>query len=209
MKNFSDIQTLLDRYWEGETTLEEERALKAYFASGQVDERLRAVAPFFQALREEQTVQYAKAQAPPLRPVLFTWQKLAAAASVVLLLTAGLWWWARPETPALPQIAEQTAPPAQPLAKEEIAAQQPVFEENKVAADNKIQPFVLAKKTFAKRAKKTNAEPIDPETEKAIEEIKAALALVSSKMKKGKREAAKGAVHLENVDIILKKKSEG
>jgi hypothetical protein len=43
----------------------------------------------------------------------------------------------------------------------------------------------------------------------AMEEIKAALALVSSKIRKGRQEAAKGAVHLETVDIMLKKKTEG
>ncbi len=37
-------------------------------------------------------------------------------------------------------------------------------------------------------------------------EIKAALALVSSKIGKGRREAAKGAIYLENVDKIFKKK---
>jgi len=39
-------------------------------------------------------------------------------------------------------------------------------------------------------------------------EIKAALALVSSKLKKGRQEAAKGASHLDNVDKIFKKKKD-
>ena len=39
-----------------------------------------------------------------------------------------------------------------------------------------------------------------------MEEIKAALALVSSKIRKGRQEAAKGAIHLESVDRIFKKK---
>ena len=39
----------------------------------------------------------------------------------------------------------------------------------------------------------------------AMEEIKAALALISSKIGKGRREAAKGAEHLDAVDKIFKK----
>lgn len=205
MKNFSDIQTLLDRYWEGETTLEEERALKAYFASGQVDERLRSVAPLFQALREEQTVQYTKPKTVELRPVHFAWQKLAAAASVALLLAAGLWWWSGKEKLVQEQIVEQPATPPQQILPQE----KPVAEDTKIAATEETKPPVLAKKTGIKRKKPATAKPLDPETEQAMEEIMAALALVSSKIKKGKQEAAKGAIHLEAVDKVFKKKSEG
>ena len=42
MKN-AQIAELLDRYWEGETSLDEERQLKAYFASGDVDERFQVL----------------------------------------------------------------------------------------------------------------------------------------------------------------------
>jgi len=205
MKNFSDIQTLLDRYWEGETTLEEERALKAYFASGQVDERLRSIAPLFQALREEQTIQYNKTKTVELRPVHFAWQKFAAAASVALLLAAGLWWWSGKEKLAQEQIVEQPVTPPQQIVPQE----NPVAEDTKIAATEETKPPVLAKKTYTKRKKPVTAEAPDPEAEQAMEEILAALALVSSKMKKGKQEAAKGAVHLENIDKVFKIKSEG
>ena len=206
MKNFSDIQTMLDRYWEGETTLEEERTLKAYFASGQVDERLRSVAPLFQALREEQTVQYTKPKTVELRPVHFAWQKLAAAASVALLLAAGLWWWSEKGKLVQEQIAKQptVAPPTQIVPQEN-----PVAEDTKIAASEETKPPVLAKKTYTKRKKPASAKPLDPEAEQAMEEIMAALALVSSKIKKGKQEAAKGAIHLEAMDKVFKKKSEG
>jgi hypothetical protein len=224
MKNFSDIQTLLDRYWEGETTLQEERALKAYFASSQVDERLLAAAPFFQALREEKNLQAphssdnskssdeyiekAKTKVIPLKPVHFAWHKLAAAASVALLLSAGAWWWFGKEKPVQEQVVQQTpVQQAQPFSQEK-PLEQPAKKAGDATQTEAPKPPVLANKNFPKRKKPATAKP-DPEAEQAMEEIKAALALVSSKLKKGKREAAKGAIHLENVDKLFKKKSEG
>lgn len=214
MKDFNDIQILLDRYWEGETTLEEERRLKTYFASGEVDERLIAFAPLFQALREEQSVQYMKIKTAPLKPVLYTWQKLAAAASVALLLTAGLWWWnSGGEKPVQQHTAQQPPLQEESLPRQENPDLQSVAVEN-TAHSEASKPSVPFKKAAPKHPKPAPALPktvneIDPETELAMEEIKAALALVSSKLKKGKQEAAKGAIYLENVDKILKKKSEG
>lgn len=232
MKNFSDIQDLLDRYWEGETTLEEERALKAYFASGEIDERLRAVAPLFQVFRDEQTVQYTESQKLKLKQLILTffgkpvmrvrygklqkaevkpvhsaWQKLAVAASVVLMLSAGLWWWSGSEKPVDEQIVVQPPVLPQPPVEQEKPAVSPL-ETDQVADSGQSKTPVLSKKTFVKRKKPAKVQP-DPEAEMAMEEIKAALALVSSKLRKGRQEAAKGAIHLENVDKVFKKKSDG
>jgi nitroimidazol reductase NimA-like FMN-containing flavoprotein (pyridoxamine 5'-phosphate oxidase superfamily) len=44
------------------------------------------------------------------------------------------------------------------------------------------------------------------EAEKAYAEVKAALALVSSKLNKGRTEAAKNLNHLESLDKVFKKK---
>ena len=55
------IDTLLDRYWEGECTLEEERQLKAYF-SGPVAPEHRKYAPLFQAIASEQNIQMRNAE---------------------------------------------------------------------------------------------------------------------------------------------------
>lgn len=203
MKNFNDIEALLDRYWEGETTLEEERSLKAYFASSDVDERLRAVAPFFQAVREEQTVQYAKAKAAPLKPVHFSWQKLAVAASVALLLATGLWWWTQRET----SVSEEVAQKSDVRQEENIPPQNPVLEENKMSATEESKSPAFVKKPPVKHKKILVSQSLTPEEEQAMEEIKAALALVSSKIKKGRQEAAKGAIHLENLDKVFKKNS--
>lgn len=47
------IKKLLDRYWECETTLEEEKELREYFASDQVDDQFKDVAPLFQFYKNE------------------------------------------------------------------------------------------------------------------------------------------------------------
>lgn len=206
MKHFSDIQTLLDRYWEGETTLEEERLLKEYFNSGNYDPRFRNEAPLFQALRGEQNVQLVQTpKVVPMRPALYSWKSITAAASVALLIGAGAWWWTQKpaDTQSPVAVQEKTLPasPEQAATRELHAAVLP-------AQTSDTAPKV---KKFEKRRKKPSSktQAPDPEAEMAMEEIKAALALVSSKIRKGRQEAAKGAIHLETVDIMLKKKTEG
>lgn len=194
MKQYSEIQSLLDRYWEGETTLEEERLLKSYFASGQIDERFRSVAPLFQVFREEKALEYARAKTVEMKPRIFAWHGWAAAASVLLLLSAG-WWWMNREKGLPQQIAVQKEVPA------EYTKPAPTEDFSQVA-EEKTTP----KKISYSGSKRTKKVPVDPEAEKAMAEIKAALALVSSKIGKGRREAAKGAIYLENVDKIFKKK---
>ncbi|HNP19399.1 MAG TPA: hypothetical protein PKL31_13260 [Fulvivirga sp.] len=52
----SRIDKLLEKYWEGETSLEEEKELKDYFASGEVEARFNSVAPLFNYYKEEANV---------------------------------------------------------------------------------------------------------------------------------------------------------
>lgn len=207
MKNFSDIQALLDRYWEGETTLEEERALKQYFNSGKVDERLKAVAPLFQVLQKEQVIQLPQvARTVALKPVQYSWSRMAAAASVALLLGAGAWWWSGHEK--INSVVAQQSHTRSPEDTAQIhAPRTPALAAAVDAAP--IAGSHPAFKKIIKKRKKTSVAPPDAETEQAMEEIKAALALVSSKIRKGKQEAARGAVHLETMDKVFKKRTEG
>lgn len=49
-----DIETLLNKYFEGETTCEEERRLRRFFAEGLVPEHLKVYRPLFAFFEAEQ-----------------------------------------------------------------------------------------------------------------------------------------------------------
>jgi len=48
--DYKTIHQLLDKYWEGETSLDEEKTLKAYFNGGEVATDLQQFTPLFQYL---------------------------------------------------------------------------------------------------------------------------------------------------------------
>ena len=48
--DYKNIHQLLDKYWEGETSLDEEKTLKAYFNQEEVATDLQQFAPLFQYL---------------------------------------------------------------------------------------------------------------------------------------------------------------
>jgi hypothetical protein len=214
MPHHTDIQDLLDRYWEGEATLEEERALKAYFASGQADPRFAAEAPFFQALREERALQSPqislKSAMPAARPV---WQRWAAAAAVIGLIAAGGWWMSHqsPDGQSV-DVATQLQPPSQPPAAQPPAQPQDAPPALAAEPDSKPQPKINRKpvrhRSHQPLAEKQPEETLDPETQKALQEVRAALALVSSKLNKGRRAAAKNLDQVETLDKFFKQKKE-
>ncbi|MCB0666584.1 MAG: hypothetical protein KDC80_12200 [Saprospiraceae bacterium] len=51
------IRALLEKYWEGETSLEEEKDLRSYFASSQVAEEFVPYIPLFAFFDEEKHIQ--------------------------------------------------------------------------------------------------------------------------------------------------------
>lgn len=81
-----NIDDLLNKYFEGETTFEEERRLRAFFASEHVPQRLAIYKPMFayfdEELRKRQAAQ-EKAKGAKARKL---WFGLSAAAACVLLL---------------------------------------------------------------------------------------------------------------------------
>jgi hypothetical protein len=205
MFQLKHIEALLEKYWEGETSLEEERLLKAYFASAEVDAGLRSFAPFFQVLKEEQAVQLLKKPViADMRPQQYNWKPWLAAASVALLLAVGFWWIHRPAT--IDPYALQPINTPAPLTQPETTT---VAETPQVAMETPASPVTPAKRKMIFRQKPNPSPQLNEEEEKAMEEIKAALALVSSKLKKGRQEAVKGTEHLDNMDRVFKKKKEG
>jgi hypothetical protein len=203
--NHIQIAELLDRYWEGETTLVEERQIKDYFASGVVDDRFRDVAPFFQALNKAQLVNAPehlgkKISPAPLRVVGFNgWKRYMAAAILTGIIAIGGWMYTNttPATvvtvatsPVTTQQQEQVPTgklavatlPATPKAKLKRPVSKPV-----------VTPVDIAESTIS-----------EAEALQAVEEIKAALALVSRKFNKGKNGATKNLNKMELVDHYFK-----
>lgn len=65
------VRTLLDKYWEGETSLEEEQNLRSYFASSQVADEFMPFSALFCFYQEAQQVKMdRKIKAPDLPQVL-------------------------------------------------------------------------------------------------------------------------------------------
>jgi hypothetical protein len=97
--DYGTIEKLLQQYWDGDTSLEEEQQLMAYFSTQKVDERLKPFTPFFLAMAEERNLHLSASfdqrleQALPtggkeaiVRKLSFTWMRVAAA--VVVLVVA-------------------------------------------------------------------------------------------------------------------------
>ncbi len=204
MKSYADLEQLLDRYWEGETSLEEEQWLKKQFESGQYPSALNREARYFLGLLAEQSVELPAA--PTTRPLarrlpIF---QLTAAAAVALLLTAGLWWCRQPADPA----------PVQP-----IAAQQPsVSPDPAPNVDPAPSPNIAVAQLPAPRHRRPAGSAVPPappiaadtydDPEQALEEIRAALALVSSKINRSRRTLDRGLQEIDRLEIVFKKKKE-
>ena len=209
MKQQANIQALLDRYWEGETTLDEERQLKVFFSAGNIPEAYQALAPYFQALHTEQAIQLpgnrqVVSLSRPLR-----WFRFAAAAVIAVLLSAGaLWWMSEPAQPAQQALAPVVQPKEEITRPELTPSPEPV--KNPIA-EAQI-PKKRARKSTIHKPRMIAPEPVPEDTyedpEAALAEIKAALALVSSKINKSKHTLEKGLQEVDHVDILLKKKKE-
>lgn len=60
------IEILLEKYFEGETSIQEERELKAYFSSSEVATHLESYKPMFTNFQKQKEVQFTKIL--PLQP---------------------------------------------------------------------------------------------------------------------------------------------
>lgn len=106
------VQALLNRYFEGDTSLEEEKTLHAYFQGTEVHPDHQAFAPLFQWARDEREPRLAadfeqrligRIQAEtPVRSVR-RFRALAYAAGLALALSAGWWLFRTDHMPATPE----------------------------------------------------------------------------------------------------------
>lgn len=100
--DYKVIKQLLDKYFDGETSLSEENQLRAYFNEPDVHPSLQSYQPMFQFFHTERTCQLdssfetrllekiQQTEQPRMRVVsMRTWIARAAA---VLILAVGMWW---------------------------------------------------------------------------------------------------------------------
>lgn len=89
MKN---IDQILAKYWEGETSLEEEKILKDYFQSGNIADEHKKYNDLFVFFGQESEVKYTKTNVRKKavhRPLRMRLPGVAAA--VLIFLMAGIW----------------------------------------------------------------------------------------------------------------------
>ena len=102
------IKALLDKYWEGDTSLEEELQLHLYFNQSKVDPALKTFQPLFDYFKNEKGIsidlsdevmskinaveqKVAPVAKPVTRIISLGWQRaVAIAASLLLVLTLGI-----------------------------------------------------------------------------------------------------------------------
>ncbi|MFV0419708.1 MAG: hypothetical protein ACK5KT_13385 [Dysgonomonas sp.] len=80
--NMKNIDELLEKYFEGETSIEEEKLLRNYFRQENIDEQHKIYAPlfnFFSEERKEIAIEKKRKKTP-----LYTW--IGIAASIALLI---------------------------------------------------------------------------------------------------------------------------
>jgi hypothetical protein len=149
--NSEQIKILIEKYFEGETSLEEEAELSAYFNSDRVGEELKTYQPLFAFFKIEkqivlpEKVQKAKVVSFDFRKVL----KISRIAAILVLAVGSFWW----------------------------------FNKQKIVSDDASMLAVLDKNDL-------NDTEESPEI--AYQKAKAALMLVSSKMKRGTDKGAEG-----------------
>ncbi|KOS06098.1 hypothetical protein AM493_08645 [Flavobacterium akiainvivens] len=84
-----EIETLLDKYFDAETTIAEENTLKAYFAAGNIAPHLAQYAPMFGYFAAQQEQHFDKPL--PLKTKVNYTKWLSVAASLVLLCGMLAW----------------------------------------------------------------------------------------------------------------------
>ena len=161
----ADIDKLLEKYFQGDTSLEEENELKQYFSEHKIDPDLAHLKPLFVFFKNEKLVKMPEQQAVNLRPIAggkkTGWRRFYSLAVAAAMLAA-------------------------------FAVGGFLYQKNMAEERARIAYEKLHKDSFE-----------DPE--KAMAEIQKALALVSRKMNKGKKEAAKGLQKVEKLEIFKNK----
>lgn len=70
-----DIDSLLNKYFEGETSVEEERTMRTYFNQGNLPEHLKELAPMFTYIDDERAALEALKEISEISPALTVTKK--------------------------------------------------------------------------------------------------------------------------------------
>jgi hypothetical protein len=184
--NFNSINGLIEKYFAGETSLEEEKILRGYFNGADVDARLASYMPLFQFFEKEKTIVFEDAKMPPeylgqnaTKVVGIT--EVKTQNSKLSILRGGQFW--------------KVAAAVVFLAIAGVAVKKAV---------EKQQIIVEAPKKHKAKMIILDGEG---DSEVALQKVNEALALVSKKMRKGTEETTDGLMKLRDATSILNKEN--
>lgn len=89
MKAIDNIESIIQKYWNGETSLEEEKFLKEHFAKNPSKEGPEQA--LFEYFSKERSMTYTKEVEMPRSNTRFLSSKIVSIAASLLLLMAALW----------------------------------------------------------------------------------------------------------------------
>ena len=83
-----NVDRLLEKYWEGNTSLEEEQALRHYFLEGEPEERHLVYRDLFTFFREEKSITFPGTIAKPARIIRQRYLGWTGIAASILLIVS-------------------------------------------------------------------------------------------------------------------------
>lgn len=171
--NFERINDLIEKYFAGETSLEEEQILRGYFNGSNIDPRLLSYAPLFQFFEKEKTVVFPDAKMPKFQETkTVDIQKQPFSYNI---LRGGNFW--------------------------RIAATVAFLVVGSVAIFKTFEPKNTA--VAQKHKAKIIILDGEGDEKEALAQVNQALALVSKKMKKGTDETTDGLLKLKQATTVL------
>ena len=174
---FQEINDLIEKYFVGETSLEEEKILRGYFNGSNVDARLATYAPLFQFFEKEKTIVLTDDKMPKFQETKTV--ELQKKPFTFKILRGGSFW--------------------------KIAATVAFVVVGSIAIFKTFEPKPNPQGIVTAPKKKARMIILDETTnpDSALIQVNAALALVSKKMKKGTDETTNGLLKLRDATGVL------
>ncbi len=156
MNNNQYIKSLLDKYWEGETSLSEEQALKDYFKSGHVADHLKE----YQGLFDFYSLEASKVSSIDMKKLLDKQSSnhsakirplrgwLVSVAAAVTLLVSAVWLYNQKETLVSEDYVYEVEDPEEALeiTKDALAFLSIKFDESSKTINTNVQKIKAARK---------------------------------------------------------------